>query len=286
MSIRTDISDRMAKIRSIFENALQAANEQPDHDLLTATLDAMDDRFRSIAYEGASMSRGLTDFAHSSELHDWPRYMEHTRPHTVQVHIGLGWAVGQRQIPVFPILQKIAPIYHARVMDGYGYYDGTFRHRTSIRDKVIAEEIKNNMNLMPGYDQGIGRSLWYASKGDITKLTELVNGFDESRRSDMWRGIGIAMAYVGAYDEALLQAVFESAGIYKYQLSVGAALLARSRFDADTANDEADMACRIWCHISAVDAVRVTHETEPVSPVSGDKYADWVKNMEGIFRND
>jgi hypothetical protein len=280
MNIQADIADRMARIRSIFEDALLSANQEPDNDILTDRLDVMDEQFRSIAYEGASMSRGLTDFTRGNELLDWPEYMHLTTPHAIQVHIGLGWAVSQRQIPVLPILKKISPLYQLRVMDGYGYYDGTFRHRTSIRDKVINEEIIKKNHLMPGYDQGIGRSLWYTSKGNISKLKELIEGFDTSRRSDMWRGIGIAMAYVGAFDKSLLIAIFETAGDYQYQLSVGAALLARSRFEAHTANQEADMACRIWCHLSAEEAVKITYNLEPLSPTSGDLYMAWVASIE------
>ena len=276
-----DISDRMAKIRSLFEDTLQRANEQPDNIELFRYLDTTDEQFRSIAYEGASMSRGLSDFMQGDVLVDWPMYRDETKPHAVQVHIGLGWAVSQRQLALSPILKDIAPIYHARVLDGFGYYDGTFRHRTSIRDKVISDQIKGTD--MHGYDQGIGRSLWYASKGSLSRLAELVNGFDTARRSDLWRGIGIAMAYVGAYDEALLLDVLELAGEYKLQLSVGAAFLIRSRYEADTVNEESAMACRVWCRLSADETIAVTHETEPLSPTSGDEYINWVNGMSEVF---
>jgi hypothetical protein len=265
-----DISSRMAKMRVIFEEALQTANSENDNQRLVRYLDSIEPQFRSVVYEAASMSRALTSVRQEDDFIIWLSYQGVAKSHAVQVYIGLGWAMAQQQVPLAPILSKIDALYQARVLDGMGYYDGIFRQRRSIRDKVIPEEIKGDM--IHGYDQGIGRSLWYHTKGNVSKVTTLAEGFADTRKADIWRGIGIAVSYVGGFDENMLKEIFKN--------SVGAALLARSRSDAGTANGDSNMACQIWCGISAEKAVSITYQTEPSELHWDDGYIKWVNRIE------
>ena len=283
MIATNSISDVMSRIRSIHEDAqLFAASEQNDNALI-AYLEATDTQFRSIAYEGAAMSRGLLDISLGDTLPHWTAYMDRTKPHSVQVHIGLGWALAQRQVPLNSYLQSLSPIMQARVLDGYGYYDGMFRNRTSVRDKVIPEVIKGTD--LHAYDQGVGRSLWYIAKGDLIKLNKLIEGFDDSRKADLWRGIGIASAYVGGCDESMLQSLWQEAGAYQRALAAGAVFLAHSRDDASTINEETELTCRTWCKLSAAKVVALMDQAHPDPATTSDSYIRWVKAIEERLRN-
>ena len=272
----------MAKIRSIHEDAQLFAASELNDDALIAYLETTDTSFRSIAYEGASMARGLLDISKGTSLDHWSAYMVRTGDHAVQVYIGLGWALAQRQAPVFSFIKDLSPLVQARVLDGYGFYDGTFRNRTIVRDKIIPEEIKGND--LRAYDQGLGRCLWYMSKGNTAQAVKLVEGFTDDRKPDLWRGIGIAAAYVGGMDEAMLTALLNAASPYQIQLATGAALLARARSRADTPNSDAELTCRLWCNMSADEAVALMDRTEPTRDISADSYIEWMRRIEAGLR--
>lgn len=282
MIATNSISDIMSRIRSIHEDAQLFAASEPNNDTLIAYLHTTDTQFRSIAYEGAAMSRGLWDISLGDTLTHWTAYMQLTGSHSVQVHIGLGWALAQRQVPLSTYLQGISPIMQARVLDGYGYYDGMFRNRTSVRDKVIPEVIKGTD--LHAYDQGVGRSLWYIAKGDLSKLNKLIEGFADSRKADLWRGIGIASAYVGGCDETMLQSIWQEAGTYQTALAAGAVFLAHSRHDASTINEETELTCRTWCKLSAADVVSLMDQAYPDLVVASDSYIKWVRAIEERLR--
>jgi hypothetical protein len=271
------VSGRMAKIRGIHEDAQFRAGAELNDDTLIAYLETTDAQFRSIAYEGASMSRGLLDISHGGSLHSWLAYMQRTQAHSVQVYIGLGWALSQRQVPLASFFQSIAPIMHARVLDGYGYYEGMFRNRTTIRDKSLPGDITGNS--LRAYDQGVGRSLWYFAKGSTVQLERLINGFSDERKLDLWRGVGIAAAYVGG-DDNIFASIYDLAASYQTQLATGAMFLAHSRMKANTLNEETELACRTWCDMGAREAIAILEKTEPIEPANADAYIDWVKQIE------
>lgn len=273
-----DIAERMMKIRGIHEEAQLYANAEPDDDLLFSYLETTDEQFRSIAYEGVSMSRGLWDIAEGESLEHWLAYADRTKPHAVQVHIGLGWAIAQRQVPIFARIKDLPPIMQARVLDGVGYYEGMFRNRTTIRDKVIPADISGDD--LRAYDQGVGRCLWYMAKGNLVQIKKFIDGFADDRKPDLWRGIGIASSYVGGHEESLFKELFDLAAAYQKQLASGAVFLTHSRAKAGTLNADTEFFCRSWCGLSASEVVSLVERAEP-NPADGrDSYVRWVTAVE------
>jgi hypothetical protein len=272
-----EIADRMATIRHVFEDARLKANEQPDNDLLIPYLENFDSLFRSVAYEGASMSRALNNLAQGKELNHWFAYLEKVPQHSTQAYIGLGWAIAQRQVPVSDVLFIFDPIFRSRIIDGYGYYEGMFRQRYSVRDKIIPDDIKGDD--LRAYDQGLGRSLWYTAKGSMMQLAELINDFPGIRKSDLWRGAAIAVAYIGAFDKNMLDSITRCASDYQIQLAIGAALLARSRWQAGTLNTDTGMICRHCCHLSAQEAAQMVYQVE-CDMAAGKRYIDLITILE------
>jgi len=173
-------------------------------------------------------------------------------------------------------------LMQCRVMDGYGYYEGIFRKRKAIGEKMISEQFEDK--FLHGYDMGLGRSIWYICKADCEKIAEMVASFPSSRQRDLWRGIGAACSYVGGFDEGLLNQLFVASSIHSTQLAIGASLVARSRTEAGSYTRYVDMACRVWCKCSSEDAYNITVKTEP-SPVNKikDPCDAWIKNIEEVF---
>lgn len=238
------VASRMETIQRTFQQAEQLAVEDQNDEALLPHLEKFEPQFRSVSFEAAAFVRASQDLEEDTSLKKWSAFMQRTQAHEIQVHIGLGWALAKNQLAVQPFLGRVSSTMHTRVIDGYGYYDGYFRKRNTVVKKNLPALI--DALLLPAYDQGVGRCLWYIAQGDLQQLLTLIKRFSDNRQADLWRGVGIAVTYVGGCDEATLQLLFASADAHQSQLACGAALAARSRIQADTLNEDAALACRVW----------------------------------------
>lgn len=264
---------KMEQIRDVFQAAKFFCGQENNLDRIIAYCEKAEKEFRSIAYEAASMQIALKDFKENSLLQSWNVFANYfAKPHAAQVYAGLGWAVAEQTISLETIIVNLPELLRYRIADGCGYYDGIFRSRQTIRNKQLPTYI-SGMALAPYY-QGIGRSLWYISKGDAAKTNELLLGFPEERYADIFRGIGIAVAYVGGSDEATLKLLLQLSGDYKSQFACGVALAVRSRIQANSLTADAELCCCILCNRSSEEAAQVTVDAE-----CGD-YFQWLKQME------
>jgi hypothetical protein len=280
MDVLHDIETRMEKIRAVFQYGMSVSIDEEDMDLLEEELKTTENEFRSIAYEAAAMQLATKDISINQSFDHWRLFIKGPGvKHLTQAHIGLGWAMAQQQFPVFPFIETLEPLMQCRVIDGYGYYEGIFRKRRSIGGLQIPLALENK--FLHAYDQGIGRSIWYMSKGSCEKIIEMVTTFPSSRQKDLWRGIGTACAYVGGFDENLLRQLSLSSLSYHIQLSIGATLVSRSRSEAGSHSSYIDMACRVWCNCTGVEAFNITVKTEPIFSVKTfDPCKAWIANIE------
>jgi enediyne biosynthesis protein E3 len=157
-----------------------------------------------------------------------------------------------------------------------GYYEGMFRSRHTVRSKTIPDQI--SAEDLHSFDQGLGRSLWYIAKGVPEQLRSLIEAFPASRLPDLWRGAGIAVAYVGGTEESF-QTIYKIAGPYAVNLAAGAVFLAHSRIKAATLNEETEAVCRCWCHATALQVAALLDQTEPLATGPG-AYMHWVRSVE------
>ena len=277
---KTDIGQRIERIREIFQKNYAISTVQGNLNSLVGHLEKTENDYRSIAYEAASVAIAVKDFSNGSTLNYWRSFLkESASPHAAQVHAGLGWAMAQQRISVSPIIETLDPLMRFRMLDGWGYYDGIFRRRQIIGSQTFADDEENK--FIRGYDQGVGRSLWYMSKGDYSIISEMIAKFSVPRHADLWRGIGIACAYVGGCDEFILRELFSLSFPYNTQLSVGAALVASSRNCAGTITNDIELACEILCKHSLQKVLFITEKAEPsLVADSNDAYFIWLAKIE------
>jgi enediyne biosynthesis protein E3 len=247
MSEQSIILQRMEKIRFVFQHAMQFSSSN-DNDAVDAYLKNVEPEFRAVAFEGAAMSFALKDL-HDRALIDWRAFMRRSeQPYVPHVHVGLGWAIARQKLPSLIFLDSMRPSMLFRVLDGYGYYDGIFRQVQTINSQSRASSIESIHYA--GYDQGVGRSLWYSAGGDVIRLSDSVRKFPGDRQGALWRGVGIAVAFVGGCDENKLESLIESAGSELRHLSFGAALAIKARVATDTVSADTILAGRMLCNIS------------------------------------
>jgi len=245
------IAHRMERVMQTFQAARTLAEAHGLGAELSDLLVNSDAYFRSVAYEGAAMGLALRNSTNNdATFSEWSDFAANEGAlHTVQVHIGLGWALAEKDSP----LKLPAGCTDTdAVLDGYGYYFGLLRRRPTVRQQTIPETI--SPVLLPAFDRGLGRSLWYISKGDLELLLQMMAAFDPARHPNLWRGVGIASTYVGGCSNVQLAALWTAANHHQSQLADGARRAAKSRFKAQTTLEDADMVCKQWLGLSASEA--------------------------------
>ena len=276
MSNENTVSQKMERIQSIFREVQDSFSE-------TTILDNYDIEFRSIAYEAASMCIALNDFKIHQELSKWFDFIDKSgTSHATQIHVGLGWALAQNEINPAPILLQLDPMMRYRILDGYGYCEGIFRRKKSILNQQKPEF--TDPAASSAYDQGLGRSFWYLNNGAIAGAKTMLHKFPAERRADLWRGMGIAIAYVGGCSEAVLHEIAIAAETYKPQLLTGTAMALISRHYAAFISEDTAFTATILISksiekiISMNEILRSSMELK-----SEDAYVKWIGQLELLF---
>lgn len=208
------IAENIETVVSTFQKGRALSERELGLDELIAELNKFEPRYRSVAFEGASMGVAL-----ANSIDTWKVYASKTEKHATQVHIGLGWAIAEQQLNLASTLSEIDPELQVKVLDGYGYWHGLFRRRLTIRTQQIPEII--TPEIQPGFDQGVGRAIWYTTKGDVAKAVNIMNHFSEDRRPNLWQGIGVASTYVGGCSDELVTELKSAADEFKLNLEKG-----------------------------------------------------------------
>ena len=269
------IASNIEHIFAIFQVAQENATKIEDVNKLIEKLEESPIEFLSVAYEGAAMELALQDFLKGDTIDKWKALLEKSKKHACQIYIGMGWAIAKEKRFPITFLEQLNHNMQYRIWDGCGYYDGTFRQRHVIKGQSRFDyiEAKN----FQAYDEGLGRSLWYASKGDVAKITEIVLTFSLERHSDLWRGVGIACSYVGGFEAQTLNALLLAAREHKTQLGIGAAMVSKSRIDADCVTPEIELACSVLNKLSALDTRNITEKNKKVPNFS---FSNFILQME------
>lgn len=188
---------------------------------------ALSNEFISVAFEGCSMAIAITSLKNRDSLIDWHLFVSQKgQNYLSQIHVGLGWALAELKLPIQQYLISIDPKWQLRVLDGFGYYCGLFRRREAIRTMSFPTEIPEA--LYAGFNQGIGRFLFYLAQGDVERLSRNIELFADNRHADFWRGIGIAATFIGLESTDTVNALFDESGEHSKQFAVGIALAAVS----------------------------------------------------------
>lgn len=274
------------KIQIVFLDAQLFYATHDNMHALIEYLEKTEPEFRSIAYESVSMAIAIKNFEAGTFPAGWLDFANgKALLHTAQVYVGLGWAISKLNLPFLETVKGLHTNLYFRIADGCGYYDGSFRRRPTVLSQQLPAYLPDA--AMPIYDQGVGRSIWYTAKTDINKIHSVIETFAANRQADLWRGIGIAVAYVGGCSEEDLKTLLEYSGKNGSQLACGAALAARSRMQANTMTADTDRCSRLWFMLTK-------DELNEFSTVSVDGaagmdnesgYISWIKQIEEGLAN-
>lgn len=254
MNLHHSVAGNMEYIQKVFLGVQVYMQQDHDVEELIAFLDAEPPVFRSVAYEAASMEMALPELQSGKVLDNWKEFYRHSaKAHTFHMDIGLGWAFAKTGINPGPYLRSLQPFMSLMVYDGMGYYYALFKGRKTVKSQLIPGEIKGPE--LHGFDQGLGRRLWYLSKGEVNELVSLIQSFHSSRHADLWRGLGIACGYVGGCGKEHLEQLLRFSNEFNKQLCTGVTLAAISRKASNSVSADINLACNIICGKSLEDVL-------------------------------
>lgn len=246
MNLPDSVAAKMECIQKTFLGVQSYMLKEHQLKEVIAFLDTEPPEFRSVAYESASMEIASLDLSNGNGLSNWKNfYQRFAKAHIFHMDIGLGWAFAKKQISPLPYFESLQTVMSWMVYDGIGYYNGLFNGRRTVKSQLIPVDI--DQPTLPGFDQGLGRRLWYISKGNVEHLIQLINPFPLSRQADLWRGVGIACGYVGGNDKTNLVQLKNYSAEFNCQFCNGITLAAISRHASNSITKDIELACEIIC---------------------------------------
>jgi hypothetical protein len=268
-----------------YEIAASSANNKE----LLARLEELDSERRGFAYEGAGMALAILDgipLFHNHHLSDLLN-SEGSR-HVYMIYVGAGWALARLPRPMWASATKALtdPVLRWLALDGYGFHQAYFKTSEYVlgtRDEVDFPWPKEDST---GYahhaiDQGIGRALWFVEGADPDRIASRINTFADSRRPDLYAGIGLAATYARGADASLLRHLVRVAGPCAPQLAQGSVFAAEARRRAGNIVAETETATQILTGRSVEDAADAATDTWPTGERAGQLplYEVWRKSI-------
>jgi hypothetical protein len=277
---------RLESIGETFLAGYHAALREEGGAALTRRLRSIDSEMQGFAFEGAAMSLTLLDHMMPVNRGRFQRFLAGDgQPHAYMLHVGAGWALAR--LPWLrwrtdAFLRGLDPLLGWLAMDGFGFHQGYFYWPRPVR-----QEIPRGLSAYArrAFDQGLGRSLWFVEGAEAAQIGATIGTFSQSRRADLWSGVGLASAYAGGVCESALELLREAAGEYLPQVAQGVAFAAKARERAGNPAPHTDLACRVLCRASAERAAAITDSALENLPPDGVEpaYEAWRQRIQEQF---
>ena len=263
------IRGRLETIGESFAHGYHLALLNPQPAALAAALEKMDPELCGFAYEGAGMGLALLDL-----LAPWPsRYLLNFlhgpgQPHAYMIQIGVGWALARLKRPVEGWLQRLDPVVNWLLLDGYGFHETFFSWPQVLEEQVVPKRLIGYARN--GFDQGVGRALWFVKGANPDRVAAAINAFPATRHNDIWSGVGLASAYAGGVAPDVIEELIDVAGTaHRAPLAQGAVFAASTRLHAGNSAPHVAMACEMICGLSVAEAAELFDRTAQDLPANG-----------------
>ena len=258
------VRERLERVGATFVTGYHAALEEERPEPLAARIDAEVEReWRGFAYEGAGMALALLDTLLPGWLGRGDRLARFLAgpgaAQTYIIYVGAGWVMAR--LPVSPeryISRLTDPVMRWLAMDGFGFHEGFFHASRSVARQEVPRRVRGYARR--GFDQGLGRSLWFVEGADVGRLPRTIGAFPADRQPDLWSGLGLACGYAGGRTRSEIEALLAAAGPHAPQLAQGVAFAAKARQRAGSLTAHTELACQVICRRSLDEAAAVTDE--------------------------
>lgn len=115
-------------------------------------------------------------------------------------------------------------------LNGIGFYYGYFHPEKTLKKMFIPSKFYNKEKyILDGYDNGIGRAVWFYNSGEPSKIAQTINRFPYERRGAVWAGVGLAATYAGGVSTDKIKELKTLSGEFVYRLGEGSVLATHTR---------------------------------------------------------
>jgi hypothetical protein len=274
----------LEKIGQIFVEGYHLAVTNPKPSSLVSCLNEIEFEFQGFAFEGAAMGLTLLDI-----MTPWSkkRLLEFLHgpgaPHAYMIQVGVGWALARLHRPVEGWLNRLDPTVKWLALDGYGFHEGYFHWRRYIENQAQPKRLTGY--ACRGFDQGLGRSLWFVKGSDPAQISATIAAFSQARQPDLWSGVGLACAYAGGVDGYSIETLANMADSYRPYLAQGVVFAAKTRQKAGNPVPHTELACQLICGMSLNEAAHLFDVTREELPTHGPEpaFEVWRKRIQAQF---
>lgn len=245
-----------------------------DLDELADQLDTVAPELRGIAYEGAGMGLMIRDTLAPRAWRLDAFLNDRGSGYRCLIYIGAGLVLPR--LPVHPLrfVNRQDPLLRWLVMDGYGFFDAFFNWAAAINAHRVPAAVTGYARN--GYDQGLGRSLWFCTGANVARIVDTIAAFPAHRRADQWSGIGLACAYAaGVMDRGAIEELQAAAGPHQAHMATGAAIAAVFRRHSQMPAPHTDLAADMMWSRSADQVADLALDVLRDAVDADNPYARW-----------
>lgn len=278
-----DVRRRLKAVGDAFLAGYRAALEEEDPEVLAARVARIEPELWGFAHEGVGLALCLLD-----SLLPWRRRFDTflrgpgaSQPY--MLHVGAGWVLAR--LPVSPdrFLARFDPLLRWMALDGFGFHEAFFHWRRTVERRRLPARLPAHGRRQ--FDVGVGRRLWLSPEVEAGRLPAIIAGFPEDRQADLWVGVGEACTFAGVRGPEVIAGVLRPAGRFAPQLAQGAAFGAKVRARAGNPAPHTELACRLFCRMSAAEAAALTEEALAGLPPDGEipAFEVWRRRIQSRF---
>lgn len=257
-----------------------------DDDLvhLVKSFDSLKMTERVVACEGAFTAAICLDISKPLDFSRADQLANLAPTHIAGLGLGVGHALSTLGVAA-DISPSIAENYLGWLaLDAYGMHEGYFRWFDSVHNMRVPKGL--SPLAQEAFDQGLGRGLWFIAECDAETISNLVGRFPVTRRSSLWRGIGLMTGFWGAEDEKEIKRLLRFSGPFRAFFQQGIAQAVHMRFEMDEIVDHTDAACEIALGASTEEMATFASEliqTIPGSPADSRTMHRWQNEIVEFF---
>ena len=273
--VDAEVPAEIDRVGAVFRQALRRGFNSPSDREAAAWLESLPPADRSVAVEAVAMAVAWLQRATRSD-----RTWEGLRAslgaeHAAGMALGLGWALSWLGASTDGELDGLSPLLRWRVIDGYGFRDGLVAPRRHVLRTEGPRRIDGVAQAT--WRQGLGRSLWYTTRGDAGEVRDAVNAFPSPLRPELWTGVGVAATWIGCTSQPPMARLRAVAGHDAHWLGLGAALAARTARDAGALTARQDAPCRALAGAAPGELAALTDTAEEAvsSETDADPFHAW-----------
>ena len=264
-----EIAAEIDRVGGLFRRGLRRGFSSESDGSLAQWVRSLPQSDRAVTWEGAAMAVAWIQRTTVSERRWQTLFDEPGEAHHVALALGLGWALSWLGDPTDAAIAPLHPLLRWRVVDGYGFRDGMVTPRRYVLGTRPPPQIDGSGRA--AWRQGLGRSLWYTTRGDLRELAAVVNAFPSRDRPELWTGVGVAATWIGCLDQRPMRALRDAAGHDAHWLALGAALASRTSRDAGGWTDRIESPCLVLAGAAPGALASITDAAEAALPAASSR---------------